>query len=92
MNLREIESKEKEAPITTIEIQSSSQSIEELQKKAWNLYFPMGVKSAWIVIPALKAIQILLPNNQEFFFNAETLTDPETNIELEIERIFEDLE
>jgi len=30
----------------------------------------MGVKSAWIVVPALKGIQILLPDNKELYFNA----------------------
>ena len=46
LSLKTIKAKEEEAPITTIEIQSPSQSIEELQHKACNLYFPMGVKSA----------------------------------------------
>ncbi|MEM1122866.1 MAG: Uma2 family endonuclease [Bacteroidota bacterium] len=34
LSLKNIEAKETEAPITTIEIQSPSQSIEELQDKA----------------------------------------------------------
>jgi len=46
LSLKTIKAKEEEAPIITIEIQSPSQSIEELQQKAWNLYFPMGVQSA----------------------------------------------
>jgi len=91
LSLKTIKAKEEEAPITTIEIQSPSQSIEELQHKAWNLYFPMGVKSAWIVIPSLKAIKILLPDDQEFFFNSGKLKDPTTNIEVEIKEIFANL-
>jgi len=88
LSLKTIKAKEEEAPITTIEIQSPSQSIEELQHKAWNLYFPMGVKSAWIVIPSLKAVKILLPDDQEFFFNSGKLKDPVTNIEIEVKEIF----
>lgn len=88
LSLKTIKAKEEEAPITTIEIQSPSQSIEELQKKAWNLYFPMGVQSAWIVIPSLKAVKILLPDDSEFFYNSDKLKDPVTNIEIEIKEIF----
>jgi len=88
LSLKTIKAKEEEAPITTIEIQSPSQSIEELQHKAWNLYFPMGVKSAWIIIPSLKAVKILLADDQEFFFNSGKLKDPVTNIEIEIKEIF----
>ncbi len=91
LSLKTVKAKEEEAPLITIEIQSPSQSIDELQKKAWDLYFPMGVQSAWIVIPALKAIKILLPDDREFFFNAGILKDPVTNIEIDIEKVFEDL-
>lgn len=92
LNRRVIESTEKEAPITTVEIQSPSQSIEQLEAKAWNLYFPMGVKSAWIVIPSLKAVKILLPDDNEFFFNSGTVQDPETKVELSLNEIFEELD
>lgn len=91
LNLKTIKAKEEEAPITTIEIQSPSQSIEELQHKAWNLYFPMGVQSAWIVIPSLKAVQILLADDTELFFNSGKLKDPTTNIEIDIKEIFENM-
>ena len=48
----------------------------------------MGVKSAWIIIPSLKAVKILLADDQEFFFNSGKLKDPITNIEIEIKEIF----
>lgn len=91
LSLKTVQAKEEDAPVTTIEIQSPSQSIEELQGKAWNQYFPMGVQSAWIVIPSLKAIKILLPDDREFFFNSGNLNDPVSSIEIEIEKVFEDL-
>jgi Uma2 family endonuclease len=84
--------KETEPPITTIEIQSPSQSVDELLNKAWNLYFPMGVQSAWIVIPAIKGIQIFLPDSKKLLFISGMLKDPVTNIEIEVEPVFEDLE
>ncbi len=91
LDLRAVTPKEATVPITTIEIQSPSQSIDELQKKVWDIYFPFGVKTAWIVIPALKAVQILTADDGQFFFNSGMLTDPETKIQLSIEQIFEDL-
>ena len=92
LSLKTVKAKEEEAPITTIEIQSPSQSIEELQHKAWDLYFPMGVKSAWIIIPSLKAVKILLADDTELFFNSGKLKDPVTNIEIEVKAIFENME
>ena len=86
-----IDAKEGEAPITTIEIQSPSQSIDELMLKAQNLYFPMGVQSAWIVIPALKAIQVIFPKKEHLLFTTGDLKDPTTKITLNIEKVFEDL-
>lgn len=91
LSLKMVKAKEEEAPITTIEIQSPSQSIEELQHKAWDLYFPMGVQSAWIVIPSLKAVKILLADDTELFFNSGKLKDPTTNIEIEVKDIFENM-
>lgn len=91
LDLMAVEAKETEAPTTTIEIQSPTQSIDELQKKARDLYFPFGVKTAWIAIPALKAVQIITADNQQFFYNSGNLKDPETGIEISVEKIFEDL-
>ena len=90
LDIMEVEAKETEAPITTIEIQSPSQSPDELVKKIHQLYFPMGVKSAWLVLPALKAIQIITPD-KKFLFSKGKLKDPVTNIELDIKEIFENL-
>ena len=88
---RKIEARAKEAPLTTIEIQSPSQSIDELQKIAWELYFPMGVQSAWIVIPALKALQIIFPDDSELFFKTGVVKDPTIQIEIELEEVFRGL-
>jgi len=89
LSWKNIEAKEKEMPITTIEIISPSQSIEELAAKAWNIYFPAGVRSAWIVVPPLKTVMILLPDDQELVFSQGELLDPTTGIQLSLERIFE---
>ncbi|MEO1263880.1 MAG: Uma2 family endonuclease [Bacteroidota bacterium] len=84
------EAKEKEVPITTIEIISPSQSLDGMAKKIWQSYFPMGVQSAWIVMPPpLKTICILTPDKQRLFFESGMLKDPATGIELEVEKVFE---
>jgi len=91
LDVKSVEAKEKNPPITTIEILSPSQSFNELMHKAWDLYFPMGVKSSWIVVPELKAIHIIMPNDENLYFATGTLTDPATGIEVSIEKVFEDL-
>lgn len=91
LDVRTVAAKETEAPLTTIEILSPSQSVNELMHKAWDIYFPLGAKSAWIVVPELKGIHIVLPDDTNYFFNTSTLTDPATGIEIPVERVFEDL-
>ena len=91
LNVRTVAAREQEAPITTIEIISPSQSLNELMHKAWDIYFPMGVQSTWIVVPELKGIHILLPNDESCFFNTGTLTDPATGIQIPVEEVFKNL-
>ena len=81
--------KEPEMPITTIEIISPSQSFSEIAKKIRKSYFPSGVKSAWIVVPELKGIHVLLPDDNNLYFSSGTLTDPATGIEISIDKVFE---
>ncbi|MEZ4960491.1 MAG: Uma2 family endonuclease [Saprospiraceae bacterium] len=86
------EAKEQEVPITTIEIVSPSQSLDEMAKKIWQTYFPIGVQSAWIVMPPpFKAIYVLTPDGGKHFFDQGTLTDAATGVELEVEKVFEGL-
>jgi Uma2 family endonuclease len=91
LDLRETEAKEAQMPLTAIEILSPSQTIEELQDKAWDIYFPAGVLSSWVVLPSIKAIQILTPDGQSRLFYENTLIDPATGIQLDIKKVFEDL-
>jgi len=91
LDIRTVTAKETEVPITTVEILSPSQSINELMHKAWDVYFPLGVQSAWMVIPEFKAIQVVLPNDEKHYFDTGLLTDPATGIQVAIEKVFEDL-
>jgi Uma2 family endonuclease len=91
LDVRAAEAKESKMPITTIEILSPSQTLEELQDKAWDIYFPAGVQSAWVVVPELKAIQILFPDGKREVFVKDELSDPVTDIRISVEKVFEDL-
>ncbi|MEM1122286.1 MAG: Uma2 family endonuclease [Bacteroidota bacterium] len=91
LDIQKVKAKETDPPITTIEIQSPSQSPDELVKKVYELYFPMGVQSAWVVLPAVKAIQVLLPNGKKVLFSEGQLKDPITGIELDIKEVFKKL-
>ncbi len=92
LTILELEAKKKEAPLTTIEILSPTQSPQQLMKKAYDLYFPMGVKSAWAIVPEMKAIQVLLPNGNNTVYTSGILKDPTNDVEIEVEKVFEDLE
>ena len=85
-------SKAQDMPLTTIEIQSPSQSPEDLIQKARDYYFPAGVQSAWIVIPTLKAIRILLPGNHSLLFISGEANDPTNGIRIPVEKIFEGID
>lgn len=78
----------KDPPLCAIEIISPSQSVNELIVKA-EKYFQYGVKSCWIVIPALQNIYVFSsPDDYEMYKVSETLSDPALEIELDLEEVF----
>ena len=81
--------KQTEAPLLTIEIQSPSQSNNLMIEKAYQ-YFEFGVKSSWIVFPALKGVAVYTsPDKYDFFHDDEILKDSNLNIELDLKKVFE---
>ena len=81
--------KQTEPPLLAIEIQSPSQSNEQMVEKAIQ-YFAFGVKSCWIVFPALKSIAVYSdPDQSEIFQHGETLKDPVMGVEVELGKVFE---
>jgi Uma2 family endonuclease len=81
--------KRTDAPLTCIEIQSPSQSNEEMVDKT-AVYFNFGVRSCWIVVPAMKGIFVYdRPGHYAFFHDNDTLLDPALSIELPLSSIFE---
>ncbi|RIV21662.1 Uma2 family endonuclease [Fibrisoma montanum] len=80
--------KRTDAPLICIEIQSPSQSNEEMVAKT-QVYFQFGVKSCWVVLPSLRAIMVFdRPGHYVFFYEDDTLRDPNTNFEVPLAAIF----
>jgi Uma2 family endonuclease len=50
-----------EMPLLAIEILSPRQSLEELLDK-FNIYFALGIKSCWLVIPPLESVTVYSSN------------------------------
>lgn len=81
--------KQSEPPLLTIEIQSPSQSNDEMIEKAYQ-YFAFGVKSCWIVFPAMKAVAVYSsPDHYTFFQHDEMLKDFVSDIEMDLKKVFE---
>lgn len=77
-----------ETPLTTIEILSPAQNLTALIDRVYAKHFPAGVKSVWIVSPPLKLITIFLPDRSRINFSTGLLTDPATNIEMDLAAVF----
>lgn len=75
-------------PLGVIEILSPTQSMNEFVEKA-KKYFQNGVKSYWLVIPALKSIHVFKTIQEyEVYQASQTLKDAVLEIELELKEIF----
>ncbi len=78
-----------EAPITTIEILSPEQSMNSLVERIYKKHFPAGVQTVWLIVPPTQTVSILLPDKTQFNFAQGLITDPVTNIQLNLSEIFE---
>ena len=63
--------------------------MNQMAKKVWDIYFPMGVQSAWLINPPpFKTVYILTPDGNQFVFDSGILKDPVTNIEVNLKKVF----
>jgi len=77
-----------DAPLCCIEIQSPSQSIEEMLAKV-KIYFQFGVKSCWVVQPAVRGIFVFdTPAHYQYFHGDDTLRDDALGVELPLPAVF----
>lgn len=82
------EVKVKENPLLVIEILSPRQSVDDIRDKIANIYFPSGVKSAWIVFPTLKIVSLALPNGEYKTITEGIVKDLNLDIALDMKDIF----
>ena len=76
-----------EPPLLAIEISSPTQGIQDLVDKA-RFLMEHGVESCWIVQPPLRTITVLTPDMESTTYSSGTVTDPATDVELDVEDIF----
>lgn len=88
IDLLDDEIKVTDAPITAIEILSPKQSIEDVKEKIFQIYFPAGAKSAWLVVPTFRTVYVFSPDRKYVAFTSGTLHDPATGISLELDSFF----
>ena len=82
--------KMQEMPLTTVEILSATQPLTQIIEKIKLKYFPAGVKSAWVIIPDLRAIVLYLPGKDDYeLFKTGKLTDPATGISVDVDEVFD---
>ncbi len=81
--------KRDDAPILTVEIQSPSQSTDEMVEKTYR-YFEFGVQSCWIVVPSVRGVFVYQRNGlYEYFHHDEVLTDTVLEIQISLSKIFD---
>ena len=84
---RHDEVKRTDPPLMVVEILSPKQSLDALMEKAEG-YLKAGVRSCWIVQPVMEAIAILVPGEKPKIVTAGQITDPATEITIQVEEIF----
>jgi Uma2 family endonuclease len=76
------------APLLAVEIDSPPQITAETVEKTLR-YFAFGVRSCWVVFPALKGVAVYsAPGVFQFFHGDDTLQDPNLNIQIDLKKIF----
>ncbi|RZK45836.1 MAG: Uma2 family endonuclease [Hymenobacter sp.] len=80
--------RQSQPPLGCIEIQSQSQSLEEMVAKV-KIYFQFGVRSCWVVQPAVQGIFVFEdPKRYSFFHADDTLRDTVLGLELPLAPVF----
>jgi Uma2 family endonuclease len=75
-------------PLLSIEIVSPSQSIDEMKEKA-DKYFAAGVRSVWLVLPALAGVMVLHPEEKARFYSDGEIIDDALGIRIPVDEVFE---
>jgi len=89
VNLQEDVVRMEDPPLLAVEIVSPSQSTQEVVDKITDM-LDAGVRSCWLVQPAMETITIYTEDDKPQTFSTGTVTDPATEIEVNLSEIFDD--
>lgn len=76
-----------EPPLLAVEIVSPSQSTQDVADKIYDM-LDAGVESCWLVQPAMQTITVYTDGAKPRTFDRGTLTDPATDIEVDVDDLF----
>lgn len=80
--------KMEEMPLLAVEIISPHQGLHEITEK-FRLYFALGVKSCWLVIPNTQAVTVYSTATHLQTYVSDVVTDQQLDIQLPLHEIFE---
>jgi Uma2 family endonuclease len=80
--------KRTELPLLAIEILSPKQAFDDITDKIRSIYFPAGLKSAWVVLPSVQSIMIFKPNAKTRIYQSGIMRDEASGFEVDLDKIF----
>ena len=75
-------------PLTTFDISTRGQIFSEMTDRIFKVYLPSGVKSSWLILPHLKLVLIVLPDESVLSFTSGLVRDPTNGIEIDCAKLF----
>ena len=80
--------KTKEVPLLAVEILSPKQNFNDIVDKIEDIYFPAGMKSAWVVLPQIESFMLFKPNEKTKTFNEGIFKDAASGFDIDLDKIF----
>ncbi len=77
-----------DAPILAIEILSPKQAFNDITDKIYNVYFPAGVRSAWVVLPPTESVMVFTPDDEVKTYRRGIVKDSASGFEVDLAKIF----
>lgn len=87
-NYEEDEVRIEQVPLLAVEIASPSQSTSDIVTKI-NRMLDAGVKSCWLVQPAMQTITVYTDGERPRTYDSGTLTDPNLDVEVDVRSLFD---
>jgi Uma2 family endonuclease len=88
MNWQKDQIRRTDLPNLVIEILSPRQAFDDIMTKMMDIYFPAGIKSAWVVLPSAETIMIFKPDSKAQSFTSGLVKDDVSGFEVNLDKIF----